>query len=256
MTDAPDYLLVSDVDGTLLGPTDEDHAALRTFVEWFDRHRTGDERLGVVLSSGRFPASILDSVRDSDLPTPDGLIGGVGTEIRLRVADGDDFEEPFAAWTDSFEEWDAGKVRDALADTPGLEDQPAEFQSPHKVSYYYRDASEGQVSRLARSVADAGIPARVVYSSDRDLDVLPAAADKGNAAKFLAAHLGVPFRRVIVAGDSGNDAAMFTGEFRGVVVANALPELRGVRHTHVYKANARCAAGVLEGVRYWTGWGS
>ena len=145
-------------------------------------------------------------------------------------------------------------MREALAGTPGLEDQPDEFQSAHKVSYYYRGASEGRVARLARAVADAGIPARVVYSSDRDLDVLPAAADKGNAAKFLAAHLGVPFRRVIVAGDSGNDAAMFAGEFRGVVVANARDELKSLRHPHLYRANGRCAAGVLEGVRHWTGW--
>ena len=256
-----EWLLISDVDGTLLGPghadpAGADAAALREFAAFYrDRRARGE--LGLALSSGRFAASVLDSVRDTDLPVPDAVIGGVGTEIRVRRDagrnDADAFPHPLPDWPATFADWDAAAVRRALADLPRLEDQPAEFQSDYKVSYYLRGADPGELAAVGARLAAAGVAARVVYSSARDLDVLPAAADKGNAAAFLAVYWGVPPERVIVAGDSGNDAAMFRDAFRGVAVANALPELWNTPHPHVHKAAGAAAAGVLEGVRRWTG---
>jgi hydroxymethylpyrimidine pyrophosphatase-like HAD family hydrolase len=44
---------------------------------------------------------------------------------------------------------------------------------------------------------------------------------------------------------------MFLMGFRGIVVANAQPELRSLAAGHVYHAEQPYAAGVLEGIRHW-----
>jgi hydroxymethylpyrimidine pyrophosphatase-like HAD family hydrolase len=100
-------------------------------------------------------------------------------------------------------------------------------------------------------MAALGQSATLVYSSNRDLDVLPADVHKGAAAAFLARTWNIDPRRIIVAGDSGNDATMFQMGFRGVVVANAQPELRALVGRYIYHAEQAYAAGVLEGVRHW-----
>ncbi|QDT14391.1 Mannosylfructose-phosphate phosphatase [Alienimonas californiensis] len=251
-----DWLLISDVDGTLLGPdhadaASADAAALRDFAAFYTERRERGE-LGLVLSSGRFAASVLESVAATDLPTPDAVIGGVGTEIFVRDHLGE-FPEPLADWPATFENWDGEAVRYALAVVPRLIVQPEKFQSDYKASYYLPRARPGELEMIERRVQDAGVAARIVYSSARDLDVLPVAADKGNAAVFLSEWFGVPPERVIVAGDSGNDAAMFRGDFRGVAVANALPELLNHDHPHLHKATGVAAAGVREGLERWFG---
>lgn len=92
---------------------------------------------------------------------------------------------------------------------------------------------------------------RIVYSSERDLDVLPAGIDKGTATAFLANSWDVPRDRVIVCGDTANDLSMFEQGFLGVVVGNALPELKSLDSPRVFHASEPFAAGVVEGLRHW-----
>ena len=64
--------------------------------------------------------------------------------------------------------------------------------------------------------------AQVVYSSSRDLDILPAGANKGNALRWLASQVGLAHDKVCVDGDSGNDASMFLVEdVYGILVSNS-----------------------------------
>ena len=58
--------------------------------------------------------------------------------------------------------------------------------------------------------------------------------------------------RVLVAGDSGNDAGMLLGRTLGVVVANHSKELNRLRNRpRVYFAKASHAGGILEGIEYY-----
>lgn len=233
-------LLVSDLDGTLIG----DAASLEKFAAWYDVQQG---HFILAYSSGRFFDSVVDSIESTPLPEPDVVIGGVGTDIRNYRT-----RERFSAWTEQFESWDPLPVRRILASVDELELQPEEFQSRFKISYYAHDLTEKLLGELRQKLTSAGFSADLIYSSRRDLDIVPAGIDKGSAARFLANHWRLPADRVFVCGDSGNDRGMFLHGFRGVVVANAHADLKQLTSNSVYHAQQAFAAGVLEGIEHWT----
>jgi len=232
-------LLISDLDGTLLG----DGEALERFAEWFLAHRT---RMRLAYNTGRFYESVRDLVDFTPLPEPNVVIGGVGTEVRLFPG-GDRVD----GWPRCVGPWERSGVQSALAQVRELEPQPDEFQAEFKLSYYADDLACAFLVELRRRLAALGHAVEVVYSSNRDLDVLPAGVDKGSAAAFLASQVGLQPGQVIVAGDTGNDASMFTHGFRGIVVGNAQAELKSLASPDVYQSEADYADGVLEGLAHW-----
>jgi mannosylfructose-6-phosphate phosphatase len=232
-------LLISDVDGTLLG----DVAALAEFCQW---RRGPGRRVRLVYNSGRFVDSVRASIRDHGMPEPDAVIGGVGTQI-VETASG----RPWAAWPPRDGRWDPETIHRVCRGFPELAPQPAKFISEFKISYFGFELEPERLERLSARLAHAGQCARIVYSSQRDLDILPAGVDKGAAALRLCQAWAIDPTCAAVAGDSGNDLAMFRPEFRGIVVGNALPELRTLAGPNVYQAAASFAAGVLEGLHHW-----
>ncbi len=232
-------LLVSDLDGTLLG----DDRALDGFAVWYDQVK---DHLRLAYSSGRFLESIRESIDAYHLPEPDAVICGVGTEIH-DLTNG----QKIAGWPQAAFDWNPQLVREVCADFPELQEQPRHLLSDFKVSYYGHDLDDGLLSLLTRRLEEVGQEACIVYSSRRDVDILPAATNKGTAATFLAQHWGLDRDQVIVAGDSGNDLEMFRAGFRGIVVGNAQPELLSLHDPRVYHAKAHFAAGVLEGLQHW-----
>ena len=240
-------VFISDVDHTLLG----DPNGTQQFAKEFARYRP---RFRLVYASGRFCKSVWQSIREHGLPAPDGVIGGVGTEIELggrRLTD----------WPPADPGWDPVRVRSALDVHPDLEIQPAEFLSSHKISYTGRRLSLEALAGIDQRLQRSGLHCDLIYSSNRDLDVLPRGIDKGNAALRLAAEWNVAPSQLLVAGDSGNDLALFRVACRGIVVANACDELRRLAECpastssrpHVYLAQQPFAAGVVAGLQYFSG---
>lgn len=128
--------------------------------------------------------------------------------------------------------------------------QPSEFLSEHKISGYWHYASKTDLDRLAAALADFGCKARILYSSDRDVDVVPLCANKGSSAAHVASILDMEPSSVICSGDSGNDAHLFQMGFGGsILVGNAAPDLIDSA-PGAYRAQARYAAGVVEGLRH------
>lgn len=177
------------------------------------------------------------------LPVPDFVIGALGTEI--EDADG----KPIPDYSHRFETgWDRRKVEDLVPEAQ-TEPHRAEYQTEFKVSYDVADASVAEEMR--ERLEDAGIAATVILTRGKAMDIIPRGSGKGAAITFLRELLDIGRDRIVVAGDSANDADMFTDRNRGIIVANADEELKNLAGLHIYRAQRPYAAGVLEGLRYW-----
>lgn len=233
-------MLATDLDGTLVG----DRAALARLNQDLARAR-GD--LALVYVTGRVLASAQALIEAEALLRPDAIVAAVGTTFHLAPAWAED-----PAWARRMAVgWDAAAVDAAAAALPALVPQPAAVLGPFKRSFWVApDAVRAAVSALAHALARRGARARFVYSSDRDLDVLPIRGGKGVATLYAAARLGVAPERVVACGDSGNDVDLLGVGGQAALVANAGADL--VRHAPrgAYLARAPYAGGVHEALRH------
>ncbi len=243
----PVRLFSSDLDGTLAGNRD----ASRRFAAFW-RGLAPETRPLLVYNSGRLVDDILSFIVEEGLPPADLVIGGVGTMMA-----GDALPGLHAEYADFIGgSYDAPTIANLVSDFPGLDPQPDRYQHDHKSSWYLHGATTERLSALEQRIAGGEMQVKIVYSSDRDLDILPADADKGNALAWLCGKLGVPLDEVVVAGDTGNDTDMFLLDgVRGIIPANGRDELR-LRFSddgRVYRARGKEADGVIEGLRHWLG---
>ena len=234
-------LFSTDLDGTLLG---NPVACWRFSDTW--NAVPADRRPLLVYNTGHTVAATLEVARARRLPEPDYVIGSVGTE--LRDACGANVE----GFCERFTLWHRSRVDEIVASTTPAQRQPEECQHEFKSSWHWVRASRAEIDHLTERLQGTGINARVDYSSRYFLDVVPTAAGKGNALSWLCQRLGIRLENVLVAGDTGNDTSMFLlPGVKGIVVENALPELRAaVVRLPVYTATAETADGVIEGLRH------
>lgn len=237
----PVRLFSTDLDGTLLGNPE---ATQRFKTVWTEL--SPEARPLLVYNSGRLVDDLRRFVDNGTLPAADFYIGGVGTQV-FDVKAGRSLDELHAHLADG---WDGTAVQKLVAKFPGVRPQPAEFQHEFKSSWFLERATPGTIREFKRRLADAGLNVNIVYSSARDLDVLPHHATKSGALSWLCARLGVSLDTVLVAGDTGNDASMFRlPGVRGIIVENALPELfEATVDVPTYGSRQILADGVLDGL--------
>lgn len=231
----------TDLDGTLIGNPE---SARRFKTAWTDL--SPGARPLLIYNSGRLVDDLRHFVNEGTLPQADFYIGGVGTQV-FDIRQGrmlDELDSHLA------EGWDLDRVREITAHFPGVRPQPDEFQHAFKSSWFLDHAKPEAIRELKRQLSEAGLKFKIVYSSARDLDVLPRNATKGGALRWLCERLDIPLDTVIVAGDTGNDASMFRlPGVRGIIVENALPELyEATVDVPTFSARQIIADGVLEGL--------
>ncbi|WP_223424320.1 HAD-IIB family hydrolase [Tateyamaria pelophila] len=236
-----EFVLATDLDGTFLGG---DKTARQDFYRWLESHRM---RVGLIFVTGRDPDFIRDLCKNGDVPRPDYLVGDVGTTI---ASVSDDHEiTPIVALEDHISKaWgDAGdRVRDALADMPGLALQPTSFR--YRLSY---DLDPNAFDPRAVSlIEDMGLDALV--SDNRFFDVLPKGISKGPTLRRLLDHLGVDESRTLAAGDTLNDLSMLTVGLPAVAVGNSeaalVERISGI--DHVYHADGPGVTGIAEAITH------
>lgn len=234
-------VLISDIDNTLIG----DEHGLQELIEWL-RGSAGSMAFGI--ATGRPLESALKILKKWRVPMPDVLITSVGSEINywpsLRADTG---------WANHIRhQWRREALAELMASIPGLRLQSPENQREFKLSYNVAPEQMPPLKQIYQHLRQHNLQAKLVYSHEAFLDVLPSRASKGQAIRYLAYKWGLPLKSFLVAGDSGNDEEMLVGDTLAVVVGNHSTELEPLRGLEqVYFAQGHCASGILEGLRHY-----
>lgn len=237
--------LATDLDGTFIGDDDA------MFKLW---DLLVGQGITVGFSTGRHLKSIQDFYAEKNATRrADVCICMVGTDVHFWNGQSYDLDEE---WHRRIQPgWDKAAVEEILHAIPEVTMQDGQWQSPYKSSYYLEENAEARLREIRGALDKRGLDAKVVYSADRFLDLLPIRSGKGEAVRYVAEKLGVEPGQVVTCGDTGNDLDMMRSElgFRGIAVGNAASELKAFREPHVYHAESDYAAGILEGLKKY-GW--
>lgn len=264
-------LLCTDLDRTVIpnGSQPESGSARPLF-----RRLAQHPDLKLAYVSGRDLELVRTAIADYELPTPDFIIGDVGTSIYVR--NGANWE-PDSNWlAQNSADW-RGKTHESLKNRllkhEQLKLQEAEKQKTFKLSFYVDLDADAQklLAALSKELSRLDINASLIWSVDELadiglLDVIPATATKRHAIEFLMAQHGFDISTTVFAGDSGNDLPVLLSPIHSVLVANAdegvkqevttfYQDIDNEHRATVYFArggfsrmNGNYCAGVLEGL--------
>ncbi len=232
------FLLAADLDGTLLGD-ESGEAWLKTFAEQYAH------QFHLAYVTGRYRWSVLRLVAEGRLPRPHFICSDVGTELFDCSDPRNALGEKFAAQVPPG--WDLEALY-ASGEGPGIRRQDFPDGQPRFQAGFFWDGDPQTLAAFKRRLTEHD-SYHILPSYSEFIDVLPAALGKGNVARFLQRELGLDPDRVVVAGDSGNDCLMFETDFKGILPANALDELKVAagRPWHYYSPFP-AARGVLDGL--------
>lgn len=236
-----DRILICSLDNALVG-NDEALDELRNCLRHAKNH------IGFGIATGRSLDSARKLIRKHNIPAPDFLLTSVGSEIFYgpnMIRD--------ESWNNHIDyRWDRDKVIDLLADFPGLKLQAASKQHDYKVSYFIDMKKAPPIRDLKRHLRSHDLHVNPVLSYQYFLDVLPLRASKGAALRYVAEKWGIPIENILVAGDSGNDEDMLSGDTLGLVIGNHSEELEKLRgREQIFFADGEYAWGVLEGMHHY-----
>jgi sucrose-phosphate synthase len=236
-----DKLLVCDIDDTLLG----DEEGLRKLLDAISH---AQDRVGLAVVTGRRIESTMEVLEKWNVPVPDVLVTAVGSEIYYghRMVEDTD-------WTKHINyRWKPEALREAMRNFPGLKLQKETEQRRFKISYDVDPSLAPTLREIRTHLRKRDLHAKLIYSHNAYLDLLPVRASKGLAMQYLTIKWGLDTRKILVAGDSGNDEEMLRGNNLGVIVANYSKELTKLRgRPDIYFAEGAYAWGILEGMNHY-----
>lgn len=236
-----DRVLFTDVDNTLTG----DEEGLAALKEALDQAGTN---VGFGIATGRTLEEALGLLEELEVRPPDILLTATGTEIH--------YGEPLVmdrSWQRQIDyRWEPDRVKGALSTMPGVDLLEDGSETSFRLRFRLAGSHDPDVSAIRRRLRREGLHVIATLDHETDLDVTPVRASPGLAIRFLSHKWHLAPARILVAGDSGNDADMLSGETLGVVVGNHTPELDDLRgRPRVHFAEAKHAWGVLEGIQHY-----
>lgn len=225
---SPKWLVVADVDGTLLGDADG-WSGLRAVLN-------ANPHIVMVPNSSRPLASLHTSWEELDVGFPfPAQVGALGTEVSIGGED--------VGWSNRFIGFDRAPV-DRTMTGMGYKTNGDEFQTPLKASFEVPRQEWAWVTAALQRRMHLGI----VTSGDSDFDVIPSDAGKAAPMGYLADHFGVDPDHIVAAGDSMNDFTMLAAAAHRIVVANAEPALIRSARGSAFLSTHPHARGVAEGL--------
>ena len=231
-----------DIDDTLL----PSHQKTDEFFRFWNRIEFDPAPI-LCYNTGRLLDDTLRLISKRLIPRSDYLICGVGTliyDVKKR--------QVIKKFSQILEEgWDLEKISELVTSTKyQIKRQPEHFQNQYKSSWFFDDAKEEEINEIRELLRKNRLDVNVIYSSSRHLDVLPKYANKGNSLEWLLEHLDIRHSETIVAGNSGNDLAMYQlDDIKGIVVGNAQPELmEDTQGLNVFYSNKLYKDAILEGL--------
>ena len=233
---APQLVLATDLDGTLLAGTQEARRRIR------DLFSGGLAHTRLIYVTGRGAESVIPLLSDSTLPRPDYIIADVGATVLHG-----DLRPVSPLHHDIAAGWPGTQViLQRLAKFPLLRRQTVPQE--RRCSFF---VSEEGISDELRAEVEA-LDCDLLYSAGRYLDVLPRGINKGNTLRKLALAEQFDLDSIIVAGDTLNDLSMFATGFKGIVVGSAEPELvdRVRKMPRVFIAQDEGCGGILAGLEH------
>jgi sucrose-6-phosphatase len=243
------FLIVTDLDSTLVG----NDPCLNNFNSTFENCSPHGSKL--VYATGRSLSLYEELESKVQVLTPEMLITSVGSEI--YTTDGE-IKNIDVYWDKHLlENWNLERVKEITNRYRGfLTPQPESEQRPLKISFLLNPQHQSILEPLRLELQEQN--AKVIYSSNRDVDVLPKRSGKGHALNYVREVLNFPCDHTVACGDSGNDIDLFTDEkIYGIVVGNAMPELleycKANPRDNLYLAAGNWADGIIEGLNYF-GW--
>ena len=262
------FWLATDLDGTLI-PTAENKSehgdALKLIGDFAQIH----EDRGIVFVTGRHLDSVIKVMKEERLPFPNSIICDVGSSIYDCNGRTWTKNTAYEAELDTIlGNVDVGKLKQQFRHYKEIELQEADKQGEHKLSYYCEEKKLAEISsRIERQIAQETLPYSIVASVDPFtnqglIDFLPKGVNKLFAIRWFEENTGtkVP-HKLIFAGDSGNDLAVFLSGIPSIVVHNTPIEVKlQVRDffesvkkeisSVVFFSEKSSTSGVLQGLRF------
>jgi sucrose-6-phosphatase len=278
------FLLCTDLDDTLVG----DAQSLAEFNSLW-KEELAPRGCKLVFNTGRSFIDYLALRRDWDMLLPDAFIGGCGTQVYTFDAQGQ--EHPVRAWAEALQSsssWDKQQVASqilcdarlkALYSTGHELREKSESEGNELLLSLHLPATTTDVEQvhndllaalhgcnreeLGVNVASVSFKGATTVTGSGNstsgadgclfVDVMPIAAGKGRALAYVRHTLfAMSAAQCVVAGDSGNDVAMFESDVeRGIMVGNAKSELLAICRPSHFVASAKYAAGLLQGLYHY-----
>lgn len=236
-----DFMLITDIDNTLLGGKPEDLKALLEILE------TNRKYVGFGVATGRVFDSALDVLKKNGIRMPDIIISSVGSQISYGTSLYHD-----KGWeTHITKSWNRDLIISRLKSINFIKMQSNDVQRPFKISYNMQPGKD-RLARINHVLTQNRCQYTLIYSHGKYLDILPYRASKGKAVRYLSYKWGIPLKNFIICGDSGNDEEMLKGEPLGVIVGNYSPELEHLKQRkNIFFAKKIYAGGILQGLEHY-----
>ncbi len=215
-------------------------ASIRKLVE------SNVPQLGFGIATGRSLAHARVLIERHGLPQPDVCITQLGAEIHYGVR-----TVPDHAWEAHLaHRWEPEAIQSVLSEVPGLVLQ-MEPGSQHrfKVSYHCDASVAPGRGTLQKMLREHNLPAKVLLSENRLLDVIPLRSGKGQAIRYVALRWGIPADNVLFYARRGSDYEALSGQFLGVLGSDHSLELKpSTSLPRVFLAERPNFMGLLDGI--------